>query len=287
MKNSSLPSTRLTHPKWNAGRFCFDLHLRPLMMGIVNVTPDSFSDGNPHLTAEAAISHGEVLLKQGADILDIGGESTRPGAQPVETETEWQRIAPILDHFAKQNVCISVDSMKPEIMQRALEHGVDIINDVMALQAPGAIDVVRKSRCGLILMHMKGKPATMQIAPFYQEPVDEVKDFLTQRVLTLQAAGIDRSRLVVDPGFGFGKTLEHNLKLLRTLGQLKEIAPVLAGISRKSMLGSITGQPIHKRLAASVTAAVLAVQAGANIVRVHDVEATVDALKILAAVQSA
>jgi len=256
-------------------------------MGIVNVTPDSFSDGNPHLTAEAAISHGELLLKQGADMLDIGGESTRPGAHPVEAETEWQRIGPLVTHFAAQNVCVSVDTMKPEIMQRALDHGADIINDVMALQAPGAVDVVRKSQCGLILMHMQGKPATMQIAPRYQELVDEVKSFLTQRVLTLQEAGVERSRLVVDPGFGFGKSLEHNLKLLRALGQLAKIAPVLAGISRKSMLGSVTGQPVHKRLVASVTAAVLAVQAGAKIVRVHDVEATVDALKVLAAVQSA
>jgi len=287
MINSSSPSTCLTHQKWNAGRFCFDLHLRPLIMGIVNVTPDSFSDGNPHLTAEAAISHGELLLKQGADMLDIGGESTRPGAHPVEAETEWQRIGPLVTHFAAQNVCVSVDTMKPEIMQRALDHGADIINDVMALQAPGAVDVVRKSQCGLILMHMQGKPATMQIAPRYQELVDEVKSFLTQRVLTLQEAGVERSRLVVDPGFGFGKSLEHNLKLLRALGQLAKIAPVLAGISRKSMLGSVTGQPVHKRLVASVTAAVLAVQAGAKIVRVHDVEATVDALKVLAAVQSA
>ena len=271
---------------WSAGKFSFELNLHPLVMGIVNVTPDSFSDGSQHATTAAAIAHGEALLSQGADLLDIGGESTRPGASPVDATTEWQRIGPVLAHFVARKVCVSVDTMKPKIMRQALDNGADIINDVMALQTEGALSAVATSSCGIVLMHMQGQPATMQTAPHYQNVVDEVKSFLTERVMALQAARVAPTRIVLDPGFGFGKSLEHNLYLLRNISQIGISFPVLAGVSRKSMLGKITGKPVEQRLAASVTAAVLAVQSGAKILRVHDVGATVDALKVLAAVQS-
>jgi dihydropteroate synthase len=269
---------------WEAGRFRFDLAQRPLVMGIVNATPDSFSDGGRFADATALIAHGEQLLAEGADILDIGGESTRPGAQPVDAATEWQRIGAAVAHFVKAGACVSVDTMKPGVMQQALDAGAAIINDVAGFAAPQSLEAVAGSDCGVIVMHMRGEPRTMQQEPHYADVVKEVAAFLAQRAQALQAAGVAKARIVTDPGFGFGKTLAHNLALLRNLRQAGGGYPVMAGVSRKSMLGVITGRPVNERLAASVAMAMLAAQEGANILRVHDVAATVDALKVLAAV---
>ncbi|KPF68213.1 dihydropteroate synthase [beta proteobacterium AAP99] len=279
---------------WQAGRFCFDLQARPLVMGIVNVTPDSFSDGGQHFAhADAPIEHGERLLAEGADLLDIGGESTRPGALAVSADDEWQRIQRSVQHFVARGVCVSVDTMKPEVMARALAAGADVINDVMGFRAPGAIEAVAPSGCGLVVMHMQGEPRTMQRNPTYRNVVAEVRAFLAERVMALRAAGIKDERILLDPGFGFGKSLEHNLHLLAQIGQIRVPCesssadlPVLAGVSRKSMLGQLTGRDAGERVAASVAAHLLAVQRGARIVRVHDVAATVDALKVWAAVQA-
>jgi dihydropteroate synthase len=271
---------------WQAGRFRFDVRAKPLVMGIVNATPDSFSDGGRLADATALIAHGEQLLAEGADILDIGGESTRPGAQPVDEATEWQRIGAAVRHFVKAGACVSVDTMKPAVMRHALDVGAAVINDVAAFAAPEAVQAVAQSDCGLIVMHMQGEPRTMQQEPRYADVVKEVSAFLAKRAQTLQAAGVASTRIALDPGFGFGKTLAHNLDLLRNLGKIGGAYPVMAGVSRKSMLGVITGQPVGERMAASVAAALLAVQQGASIVRVHDVAATVDVLKVLAAVQN-
>ncbi len=264
---------------FQCGRFQFDLQ-RPLIMGIVNVTPDSFSDGGLYLDARAAIDHGLRLIEAGADILDIGGESTRPGADPVSLAEELDRVIPVVEGLRDAGVALSVDTMKPEVMRAALAAGADMINDVNALRAPGAWAAVRDSRCGLCLMHMRGEPRTMQNTPHYQDVVGEVYEFLRQRLDEAQAQGIDRERLLVDPGFGFGKTLEHNIALFKSLARLAELAPVLVGVSRKSMLGQITGRPLGERLVASTMAAVLAVQRGAAVLRVHDVAATRDALRV-------
>jgi dihydropteroate synthase len=279
---------------WQVGRFCFDLQARPLVMGIVNVTPDSFSDGGQHFThADAPIEHGERLLAEGADLLDIGGESTRPGALAVSADDEWQRIQRSVQHFVARGVCVSVDTMKPEVMARALAAGADVINDVMGFRAPGAIEAVAPSGCGLVVMHMQGEPRTMQRSPTYRNVVAEVRAFLAERVMALRAAGIKDTRIVLDPGFGFGKSLEHNLDLLAHIGQIRVPCesssadlPVLAGVSRKSMLGQLTGRDAGERVAASVAAHLLAVERGARMVRVHDVAATVDALKVWAALQA-
>jgi dihydropteroate synthase len=269
---------------WQAGPFRFDLAQRALVMGIVNATPDSFSDGGQFADSAALIAHGERLLAEGADLLDIGGESTRPGAQPVDAATEWQRIGAAVQHFVKAGACVSVDTMKPAVMRRALDMGAAVINDVAGFSAPDAVQAVAGSDCGVILMHMRGEPRTMQQEPRYTDVVKEVADFLAQRAQNLQLADVAASRIVVDPGFGFGKTLAHNLDLLRNLRAVGGAYPVMAGVSRKSMLGVITGRPVNERLAASVAMAMWAAQEGANILRVHDVAATVDALKVLAAV---
>jgi dihydropteroate synthase len=279
---------------WQAGRFRFDLQARPLVMGIVNVTPDSFSDGGQHFAdADAPIAHGERLLAEGADLLDIGGESTRPGAEAVSADEEWGRIERAVQHFVSRGVCVSVDTMKPEVMARALAVGADVINDVMGFRAPGAIDTVARSGCGLVAMHMQGEPRTMQLSPVYGDVLAEVRAFLAERVVALRAAGIKDERIVLDPGFGFGKNLEHNLDLLAQIGQIrvpsessKADLPVLAGVSRKSMLGQLTERGAGERVAASVAAHLVAVERGARIVRVHDVAPTVDALKVWAAVQA-
>ncbi len=262
------------------GRFRFSLR-RPLIMGIVNVTPDSFSDGGRYLAAAQAIEHGLALREAGADILDIGGESTRPGAAAVSIEDELDRVLPVLEGLRDCGAALSVDSMKPAVMAAALAAGADLINDVRALQAPGALEAVAAADCGVCLMHMQGEPRVMQAAPTYRDVVAEVHDFLQARVDAALAAGIARERLLIDPGFGFGKTLDHNLVLFRALGQFTRIAPVLVGVSRKSMLGLITGRPVEQRLAASIAAALLAAERGAAILRVHDVGDTVDALKIM------
>jgi dihydropteroate synthase len=254
-------------------------------MGVVNVTPDSFSDGGRFFNPTRAIEHARQLIDEGADILDIGGESTRPGAAPVSEAEEADRVLPVLDAFAGGNVPVSIDTRHPELMRVALERGASMINDVEAMQATGALDAVRESGCAVCLMHMQGDPRTMQAAPAYVDVVAEVGEFLRARVAACEAAGIARERLVVDPGFGFGKSAQHNLQLLRRLPQLSQLClPVLIGLSRKSLLGRITGRGVDGRLAGSVAAALLAVQRGADIVRVHDVAATRDALRVLRAV---
>ena len=266
------------------GRYTLPLK-RPLIMGIVNVTPDSFSDGGQFFDSARAIEHASRLVEEGADILDIGGESTRPGAQPVPAAEELARVLPVLKATRDLPVPVSVDTLKPEVMRAALAEGASMINDVNALRAPGALDAVRASGCGLCLMHMQGEPRTMQTAPHYDDVVAEVKAFLARRIGACEAAGIGRERLVIDPGFGFGKSGQHNLALLRGLGALRELGvAVLAGLSRKSTLGTITGRGSEDRLAASLAAALLAVERGAAIVRVHDVAATRDALLVLRAV---
>lgn len=254
-------------------------------MGVVNVTPDSFSDGGRYLAADKAIAHALSLQAAGADILDVGGESTRPGAEAVPLQEELDRVLPVIEGLRDADVALSIDSFKPEVMRAAIAAGVDLVNDVCALGEPGALDVVARSQVGLCLMHMQGEPRTMQANPQYTDVVAEVAAYLRQRVVAAEAAGIVRERILVDPGFGFGKTLDHNLALLRALPRLCEIAPVLAGLSRKSMLGLITGRAVEERLPASLAAMLAAVARGAAVVRVHDVKETVDALKVWAAIE--
>jgi dihydropteroate synthase len=255
-------------------------------MGIVNVTPDSFSDGGTFFDPCRAIEHGLQLAEDGADILDIGGESTRPGARPVSSEEEMERVLPVLEGLRHCGIPLSVDTLKPEVMRAAIHAGADMLNDVNAMQADGALQLAAASGVAVCLMHMRGEPRTMQQAPVYVDVVAEVKAFLTQRLEVLEKAGIARNRLVIDPGFGFGKTLQHNLSLLRNLGQFCGLGvPVLAGLSRKSMLGTLTGLPVESRLIPSVSAAVIAASKGARILRVHDVKETRQALQIANAVE--
>jgi dihydropteroate synthase len=269
------------------GKFQFDLS-RPLVMGIVNVTPDSFSDGGHHASTAAAIAHALQLIADGADILDIGGESTRPGAAEVSEQEELDRVLPVIEGLRGISVPISIDTYKPEVMRAALAAGASMVNDVNALQAEGALEAVANSDAAVCLMHKQGSPQNMQQQPQYLDVVTEVGSFLLKRVASAKAAGIARNRIVIDPGFGFGKTLVHNLDLLRELDTLCGLGlPLLAGLSRKSMLGALTGREVGDRVAASVAAAVLAAQRGAAIVRVHDVRETADALKVLHAVERA
>lgn len=254
-------------------------------MGIVNVTPDSFSDGGQHLQRDAALAHAQRLIAEGADILDIGGESTRPGASPVSVQQEMDRVLPIIEGLRGAPVPISIDTFKPEVMRAAIAAGAHMVNDIDALQDAAAMQAVASGNVAVCLMHKQGDPQTMQAQPHYQDVVAEVSEFLRGRISAAEAGSIQRNRIVIDPGFGFGKTLAHNLALLRELNKLTELGvPVLAGLSRKSMLGALTGQDVTQRLPASVAAALIAVQRGASIVRVHDVRATVDALKIWNAV---
>jgi dihydropteroate synthase len=248
-------------------------------MGVVNVTPDSFSDGGRHFSTRLAIAHARKLAEEGADIIDIGGESTRPGAAPVSGEEELQRIEPVLTALHDLKIPVSVDTRRPEVMRDALKAGASMINDVEALSASGALEAVAESRCAVCLMHKKGDPATMQRDPHYDDVVGEVKAYLEQRVKAATAAGIARGRLVVDPGFGFGKTAAHNLTLLKRLGELSDL-PILAGLSRKSTLGKLTGRPVDERLAGSLAMALLALQGGATILRVHDVKETRDVIAV-------
>lgn len=265
---------------WQAGRFTLQLH-RPLVMGIVNVTPDSFSDGGQHADAVLALRHAQSLVEQGADILDIGGESSRPGSPRLSHAQEWARIAPVLQETVRWNVPVSVDTYQPETMRRALDLGADIINDIHALQRPGALEVVAASKAGVCLMHMQGDPASMQQAPHYADVLGEVREFLWSRVAAAESMGIDRSRIALDPGFGFGKTLEHNLTLAKGLPALAQSGyPVLVGVSRKSMIGALTGRDVGERLPGSLGAVLACVAAGAQIVRVHDVGPTCDAIKV-------
>lgn len=272
-------------PVLRCGRYLLPLD-RPLVMGIVNITPDSFSDGGRFFTAERAIAQARKLIDEGADLLDLGAESTRPGAAPVSADEELGRLLPVLEALADAPIPISIDTLKPAVMRTAIARGASMINDVQALAAPGAIQALADSDAAVCLMHMQGEPRTMQLAPHYDDVVREVRAFLAGRVAACVAAGIARERVVIDPGFGFGKTVEHNFTLLAHLRELTDVGvPVLAGLSRKSSLGKITGRPAEQRLAASVAASVLAVERGARIVRVHDVAETRDALAILSATE--
>jgi dihydropteroate synthase len=258
------------------GRFELGLE-RPLVMGVVNVTPDSFSDGGAFLDARAAVAHARKLAQEGADLVDVGGESTRPGAAPVSEAEELERILPVVEALA--DLPVSVDTRRPVVMRAALAAGASMINDVQALQAPGALEAVAGTDCAICLMHMQGEPQTMQREPRYGDVVNEVKAFLAARIAACEAAGIARDRLAADPGFGFGKTPEHNLALLKRLPEFAALGvPLLAGWSRKSSLGRITGRDAGERLAGSLAAALLALLGGARILRVHDVKETRDAV---------
>ncbi len=266
-----------------------DFSKKPLIMGVVNITPDSFSDGGKFFSIDKALAQARKLVDEGADILDIGGESTRPGSISVDADEELKRIYPILEELVNEGVPISVDTSKPEVMCHSIAAGAAMINDVNALRAPGALEIVAASKSvAVCMMHMQGKPSNMQENPQYANIIHEVMVFLDDRIQTAVACGITRDRIIIDPGFGFGKTLQHNLSLLKGLKQFSRFGvPVLAGISRKSMLGMITGNPVDRRVHESVVAAMLAVMNGADIVRVHDVRATRDALAIYHAVQEA
>ena len=267
-----------------AGKFLLELD-RPLIMGIVNVTPDSFSDGGKFLARDAAIAHGRRLIDDGADIIDIGGESTRPGAAAASLQEEMDRVMPVLDVLIVDGVPISIDTQKPEVMAAAIKLGAAMINDVNALQAPGALAECAAAGVAVCLMHKQGAPATMQHAPVYADVVAEIMDFLASRANACLAAGVAHDRIVIDPGFGFGKAVEHNFQLLRDMRALTALGfPVLAGFSRKASLGIITGRGTNERLAASIATALICAQNGATILRVHDVRETLDAIKILMAV---
>ncbi|HZA95937.1 MAG TPA: dihydropteroate synthase [Burkholderiaceae bacterium] len=257
-------------------------------MGIVNVTPDSFADGGRYFDHAHALTHARQLIAEGADIIDIGGESTRPGAAEVSPSEEISRVLPLLEALAGSTTPLSVDTSKPEVMRAALAAGAAIINDVRALQQPGAAEVVAEHACGVVLMHMQGAPATMQQAPYYRDVTKDVVQFLAQRVQYAQARGIDKRRIAIDPGFGFGKTDAHNLTLLAELSELQRMqVPIVVGLSRKATLGRASGRAVEDRGWASVAAAVLAAERGANIVRVHDIAATRDALAVLEAMRGA
>jgi len=258
---------------------------RPLVMGIVNVTPDSFSDGGSYNYCEGAISHALQLIADGADIIDIGGESTRPGALFVSLQEELDRVIPVIEGLRGNAVPISIDTYKPEVMRAAIAAGAQMVNDVNALQNEEAMLVVAQSKVAVCLMHRQGDAQDMQSQPRYKNVVLEVSAFLRERIAACEAAGVELDRIVIDPGFGFGKTVAHNYALLANMSELAELGvPVLAGLSRKSMLGAVTGQEVGQRLPASVAAALIAVQRGANILRVHDVKATQDVLQVWYAV---
>lgn len=273
---------------WLCGRFEFSLK-RPLLMGIVNVTPDSFSDAGQHAHAASAIAHAKKLVAEGADIIDIGGESTRPGALPVSIQEELARILPVIAAMRDCGAAISVDTCKPEVMQAALDAGADIINDVTGMRHPQAQRVVAAHpRCGVCLMHMQGEPRTMQSNPTYQDVVHEVQEALVAQAQLLERLGVNRARISLDPGLGFGKTLEHNYQLLYGLAKLVQSGyPIVLGASRKSLIGRVTGKPVDQRLSGSIAAALAGVARGVAVVRVHDVDATRDALKVWQAIQVA
>jgi dihydropteroate synthase len=270
---------------FSCGKFQLDL-TTPCVMGIVNVTPDSFSDGGKFSQTNQAIAHALKLAEEGADILDIGGESTRPNAAPVSLQEELDRVIPVIEALAsKVQIPISIDTFKPKVMRAALEAGASMINDVRALQEDGALEIAAKSYAGICLMHMQGTPQTMQNNPYYDDVVNEIKTFLKARLQASIHAGIEASRIVLDPGFGFGKTREHNIRLIRELESFAELGqPLLVGLSRKSVLGEVTGNDVDARLYASIAASVISAMKGAKILRVHDVKATVEALKVVSAI---
>jgi dihydropteroate synthase len=271
---------------WKTTRFDIDLS-QVRVMGIVNLTPDSFSDGGRHDSVQAGVRHAEQLLREGADILDIGGESSRPGAQPMTDDEEWRRIEPVLQEVLRWQVPVSVDTYRVATMQRALALGVDIINDIWGLRQPGAVNAVRGHRCGVCVMHMHGEPQTMQQSPMTGDATRQVSAFLDDRARELLAAGIEPEQICVDPGVGFGKTVEQNFALLRDQAHLLHLGyPLLVGWSRKSSLGAVTGLDTHQRLVPSVAAALIAFERGAHVVRVHDVAETVAARQVWLASRS-
>lgn len=273
-----------TSYQFNCGKYQLNLN-RPHVMGIVNVTPDSFSDGGKYTSTDLAVAHALELVTEGADILDIGGESTRPGADPVSLDEELRRVIPVIEALsAVTTVPLSIDTYKPEVMRQAIAAGADIVNDIRALQEERAVEFVANSNAGVCLMHMQGMPQTMQLAPSYQDVVAEVKQFLVERMQVVLAAGITQDRIVLDPGFGFGKTTAHNIALIQHLDAIGELGPLLVGLSRKAVLGKIAGGDEQQRLHAGLAASVVSAMKGAKIVRVHDVKATVDALKVVTAV---
>jgi len=265
------------------GRYRLPLNTgRPLVMGVLNVTPDSFSDGGQFHSLELALSHAEQMIAEGVDIIDIGGESSRPGAQPLPLDEELRRVMPVLYALRDCGKPLSIDTYKPEVMREAILVGVDMINDITGFRSQDAVNTVKDSDCALCIMHMQRDPLTMQANPEYDDIVAEVTVFLRERITALEGASVANNRLCIDPGFGFGKTLAHNLELLKNIGQLQQALdlPLLAGVSRKSMIGAITGKAVEQRLAGSIAASLAAVSRGANILRVHDVAETVDALKV-------
>ncbi|HNZ57566.1 MAG TPA: dihydropteroate synthase [Methylophilaceae bacterium] len=276
--------SELTSP-FICGKYQLQLS-RPQVMGIVNVTPDSFSDGGKYTSTQVAVSHALTLIAEGADILDVGGESTRPGAAPVPLDEELSRVIPVIEALkGVSTVPLSIDTYKPEVMRQAIAAGADMVNDVRALQEPGALDVVMNTNVGICLMHMQGNPQTMQMAPHYEDVVVDVEQFLADRLQACISHGIAKNRIILDPGFGFGKTREHNIRLIQQLEKLHSIGqPLLVGLSRKSVLGAIAGGDENQRLYASIAASVISAMKGAKIVRVHDVKATVDALKVVTAI---
>ncbi len=274
---------------WRCGHFLFDFTRRkkPLVMGILNATPDSFSDGGKFRTASDAIIQAELMIKSGADLIDIGGESTRPGAKPISLQEELDRVLPIIEALKGCGIPLSIDTYKAETMRQALRTGVDCVNDIWALRQDEAVSAVLESKdCGIVLMHMQRDPLTMQFDPDYQDVIAEVSQFLDERAKLLIQNGIGRDRIAIDPGFGFGKSLEHNINMLSHFESFTTLGfPLLAGISRKSMLGKITGKETHERMAPSIAAAIMAADRGAQIIRVHDVAETVDALMLWEALQ--
>ena len=286
MLNQSIHSKPTT---WRCGRFLFDFakRNRPIVMGILNATPDSFSDGGKFRSPKDAIAQAERMLADGVDLIDIGGESTRPGAEPVGLQEELDRVLPVIEALKDCGVPLSIDTYKSETMRHALNAGVDCVNDIWALRQTGAVDAVLESQnCGIVLMHMQRDPLTMQFNPEYINVIAEVKQFLKDQADLLISSGIANDRIAIDPGFGFGKSLEHNLNMLTNFTEFSSLGfPVLAGISRKSMIGKITGKDTNDRVAASIAAAIMAADRGATIVRVHDVAETVDALKLWEAIQ--
>jgi dihydropteroate synthase len=273
---------------FQCGRFGLHLDSKALVMGILNVTPDSFSDGGTFNKLEFAVSHAEEMAAAGAAMIDIGGESTRPGSPSVSIADELQRVMPVVYALKGLEIPLSVDTCKPEVMREVLIAGADMINDINGFRAPGALEAVRDSDCGLCIMHMQATPQTMQHEPHYEDVLQEVVDFLRERVDVMTAAGIDRERICIDPGFGFGKTVAHNYTLLRGIGRMRSELdlPVLAGLSRKSMIGAVINRPVEQRLAGSLAGALAAVAQGARIVRVHDVAETVDAIQVWQAAAS-
>jgi dihydropteroate synthase len=280
---------RMTQSYFQCGRYRFPYasdSSRPLVMGILNITPDSFSDGGKFQSLEFALSHAEQMIADGVDIIDIGGESSRPGSAPLPLEEELRRVMPVIYALRDCGKPLSIDTYKPEVMREAMDAGVDMINDINGFRAEGALRAIKSGDCGLCIMHMQSDPEHMQIKPEYADVTREVTGFLRERVNLLETEGVARERLCIDPGFGFGKTLEHNVTLLKQIGKMSDELglPLLAGVSRKSMIGWLTGKPMEQRMAGSVAAALAAVVHGAYIVRVHDVAETVDALKVWHAV---